>query len=70
MSVWRQMTCVGVSALQLCSHDAFLGAQEVGVDVAAEVFDRAGGSVQRNEIRENPADRSQSEPRGEVIHHV
>jgi len=68
MSVGREMTSVGMSGLQLGGHDTLVGTQEVRVDIAAEVFDRAGRRVEWNEIGEDPADRTQAEPQRQVIH--
>ena len=64
------MTGIGMFWLQLGRHDALVRAEEVRIDVAAEVFDRAGGSVERNEVSEDPADWTETEVRGEVIHHI
>jgi len=52
------MTSVRVPALKLGSHYTFLGAQKVRVDVSAEVFNRAGGGVQWNQVREDPPHRT------------
>ena len=68
MSVRREMTSVGMSRLQLGGHDTLLGTQEMRVDIAAEVLDRAGRRVQWNEVCKDPADGTQAEPQCQLIH--
>jgi len=70
MSVGGEMASVGMSGLQLGGHDTLLGTQEVWVDIAAEVLDRAGRRIKWNEICKDPTDRTQAEPQRQIIHHV
>jgi len=70
MSVGREMTRIGMARLKLGGHNALFRAQEMWVDVAAEVFDRSGGRVEWNEVGEDPADGTESKASSEVVHRV